>query len=100
MQKRPQSPRPPKAEVSEQAGRGADAAARRPSRPNDFPVLEPLLPLISARIIKASPEELDEMNDPALQSDPEKSQEIAAAYAAKEQEIATRYDRWAQITEA
>ena len=41
-----------------------------------------------------------EMNDPALQSDPEKSQEIAAAYAAKEQEIATRYDRWAQITEA
>lgn len=61
MQKRPQSPRPPKAEVSEQAGRGADAAARRPSRPNDFPVLEPLLPLISARIIKASPEELDEV---------------------------------------
>ena len=41
-----------------------------------------------------------EMNDPALQSDPEKSQEIAAAYAAKEQEIAERYDRWAQITEA
>lgn len=39
-----------------------------------------------------------EMNDPALQSDPEKSQQMAAAYAAKEQEIAARYETWAEIT--
>ena len=39
-----------------------------------------------------------EMNNPALQSNPEKSQQMAAAYAAKEQEITARYEAWAEIT--
>ena len=38
-----------------------------------------------------------EMNDPAIQSNPEKSQQIAEAYAAKEQEIEQRYEKWGQL---
>ena len=41
-----------------------------------------------------------EMNQPEIQADPEKSQQIAEAYAAKEKEIEERYEKWAQLTEA
>ena len=41
-----------------------------------------------------------EMNDVSLQADPAKSQEIAEAYAAKEQEIQAKYEKWEQLTEA
>ena len=41
-----------------------------------------------------------EMNQPEVQADPEKSQQIAEAYAAKEKEIDERYEKWAQLTEA
>ena len=41
-----------------------------------------------------------EMNQPEVQADPEKSQQIAEAYAAKEKEIEERYEKWAQLTEA
>lgn len=41
-----------------------------------------------------------EMNDPALQADPEKSREVAEAYAAKEKEIEQRYEKWERLTEA
>ena len=39
-----------------------------------------------------------EMNDPTQQSDPEKSAAIAAAYAAKEQEIEQRYEKWGALS--
>ncbi len=38
-----------------------------------------------------------EMNSPEIQSDPEKSREIAEAYAAKEKEIEERYARWERL---
>lgn len=41
-----------------------------------------------------------EMNDPAVQMDPVKSQEIAEAYQAKEMEIMERYEKWERLTEA
>ncbi|MBQ1868443.1 MULTISPECIES: ribosomal protection-like ABC-F family protein [Selenomonas] len=41
-----------------------------------------------------------QMNDPAVQADPAKSQEIAEAYAAKEEEIEQRYEKWERLTEA
>lgn len=41
-----------------------------------------------------------EMNDPAVQADPAKSQEIAEAYAAKEEEIEQLYEKWGMMTEA
>ncbi len=41
-----------------------------------------------------------QMNDPAVQADPIKSQEIAEAYAAKEEEIVQRYEKWERLTEA
>lgn len=41
-----------------------------------------------------------QMNDPAVQADPVKSQEIAEAYAAKEEEIEQRYAKWERLTEA
>ena len=41
-----------------------------------------------------------QMNDPAIQSDLQKSQEIAEAYAAKEKEIEQRYEKWERLTEA
>uniref|UniRef100_UPI003D7D9963 ABC transporter C-terminal domain-containing protein n=1 Tax=Mitsuokella sp. TaxID=2049034 RepID=UPI003D7D9963 len=41
-----------------------------------------------------------QMNDPAVQSDPQQSQEIAEAYAAKEKEIEQRYEKWERLTEA
>jgi ATP-binding cassette subfamily F protein 3 len=41
-----------------------------------------------------------QMNDPAVQADPVKSQEIAEAYAAKEEEIVQRYEKWERLTEA
>ncbi|MGP1407665.1 ABC-F family ATP-binding cassette domain-containing protein [Selenomonas sp.] len=40
-----------------------------------------------------------EMNQPEVQGDPEKSAEIAALYAAKEQEIEERYARWEALAE-
>ena len=40
-----------------------------------------------------------EMNDPALQQDPEKSRRIAAEYAAKEAEIERRYEKWGALAE-
>lgn len=40
-----------------------------------------------------------EMNDPAIQSDPAKSAQIAADYAAKEQELAAAYEKWEQLAE-
>ena len=40
-----------------------------------------------------------EMNDPAVQSDPAKSLEIAELYAAKEREIEERYARWEALAE-
>lgn len=39
-----------------------------------------------------------QMNDPALQSDPEKSLAIAEEYAAKEKEIEERYAKWERLT--
>lgn len=41
-----------------------------------------------------------EMNDPAVQADPERSMQIAEAYAAKEAEIMEKYEKWEQLTEA
>ena len=41
-----------------------------------------------------------EMNRPETQADPERSHEIAEAYAAKEIEIMQRYEKWQQLTEA
>lgn len=41
-----------------------------------------------------------QMNDPVVQADPVKSQEIAEAYAAKEEEIEQRYAKWERLTEA
>ena len=41
-----------------------------------------------------------QMNDPAAQSDPKKSQALADAYAAKQQEIEERYAKWEKLTEA
>ena len=40
-----------------------------------------------------------EMNDPALQQDPEESRRIAAEYAAKEAEIERRYEKWGALAE-
>ena len=39
-----------------------------------------------------------QMNDPVLQSDPEKSLAIAEEYAAKEKEIEERYEKWERLT--
>ena len=41
-----------------------------------------------------------QMNDPAVQADPQQSQAIAEAYAAKEKEIEMRYEKWERLTEA
>lgn len=41
-----------------------------------------------------------QMNDPEIQKDLAESQKIAAAYAAKEQEIDERYAKWERLTEA
>lgn len=41
-----------------------------------------------------------QMNDPEIQADPAKSQEIAESYAAKEEEIEQRYAKWERLTEA
>ena len=41
-----------------------------------------------------------EMNRVETQSNPERSQAIAEAYAAKEAEIMQRYEKWEQLTEA
>lgn len=40
-----------------------------------------------------------QMNDPALQADPNKSHEIATAYAQKEQELEEKYIEWDKLTE-
>ena len=39
-----------------------------------------------------------QMNDPDIQSDPDKSQQIAAEYAAKEKEIEERYEKWERLS--
>ena len=39
-----------------------------------------------------------QMNDPAVQADPFKSQEIANAYAKKEAELSVKYDVWSDLT--
>ncbi|WP_294160385.1 ABC-F family ATP-binding cassette domain-containing protein [uncultured Selenomonas sp.] len=41
-----------------------------------------------------------EMDDPAAQSDPVRSQQLADDYAAKQQEIEERYAKWERLTEA
>lgn len=41
-----------------------------------------------------------QMNDPAVQSDLDRSRNIAEAYAAKEREIERCYEKWEQLTEA
>ena len=41
-----------------------------------------------------------QMNNPTVQADPQQSQAIAEAYAAKEKEIAMRYEKWERLTEA
>lgn len=41
-----------------------------------------------------------QMNDPEIQKDLAESRKIAAAYAAKEQEIDERYAKWERLTEA
>ena len=41
-----------------------------------------------------------QMNNPAVQADPQQSQAIAEAYAAKEKEIEMRYEKWERLTEA
>ena len=40
-----------------------------------------------------------QMNDPATQADPQQSEAIAGAYAAKEKELERKYDSWAELTE-
>lgn len=40
-----------------------------------------------------------QMNDPALQADPQKSSEIATAYAAKEAELEAKYLEWEHLTD-
>lgn len=40
-----------------------------------------------------------EMNDPALQQNPEESRRIAGEYAAKEAEIERRYEKWSALIE-
>ena len=40
-----------------------------------------------------------QMNNPALQADPNKSHEIATAYAQKEQELEEKYIEWDKLTE-
>ena len=40
-----------------------------------------------------------EMNDPAIQAQPAESARIAEQYAAKEQELATAYEKWEQLLE-
>ena len=40
-----------------------------------------------------------EMNDPAIQADPEKSMEIAQAYSDKEAEIQAKYEKWEQLSD-
>lgn len=40
-----------------------------------------------------------QMNDPSLQADPQKSHEIATAYAQKEQELEQKYLEWDKLTE-
>lgn len=40
-----------------------------------------------------------QMNDPVLQQDPKKSQEIAQAYAQKEQELDDKYQEWEKLTD-
>lgn len=40
-----------------------------------------------------------QMNDPALQADPQKSHEIATAYAQKEQDLEEQYLKWEQLTD-
>ena len=40
-----------------------------------------------------------EMNDPAIQADPEKSMEIAKAYSDKEAEIQAKYEKWEQLSD-
>ena len=40
-----------------------------------------------------------QMNDPTLQADPQKSSEIATAYAAKEKEIEAKYAEWDKLSE-
>ena len=39
-----------------------------------------------------------EMNDPAVQSDPERSARIAEEYAEKEKEIERRYEDWGELS--
>lgn len=41
-----------------------------------------------------------QLNQPEVQSQPEKSREMAAAYAAKEKEIEERYQKWEKLMEA
>ena len=41
-----------------------------------------------------------QMNNPTVQADPQQSQAIAEAYAAKEKEIEMRYEKWERLTEA
>ena len=40
-----------------------------------------------------------QMNDPTLQADPQKSHEIATAYAQKEQDLEEQYLKWEQLTD-
>lgn len=40
-----------------------------------------------------------QMNDPSLQADPQKSSEIATAYAQKEAELEAKYLEWEQLTD-
>lgn len=40
-----------------------------------------------------------QMNDPSLQADPQKSHEIATAYAQKEQDLEEQYLKWEQLTD-
>lgn len=40
-----------------------------------------------------------QMNDPSLQQDPQKSHEIAKAYAQKEQELEDKYAEWEKLTD-
>ena len=40
-----------------------------------------------------------QMNDPALQQDPQKSHDIAEAYAQKEQELEDKYAEWEKLTD-
>jgi ATP-binding cassette subfamily F protein 3 len=105
-------------EKAEKAGRQRQEEAEQPAAPRPAAKQEPLRGSVQSMSETKRQELLDraeaeiamaeaelkglevEMNDPAVQSDPEKSQQMADAYAEKQREIEARYARWERLSEA